>query len=171
MKGIGAVAVISIALWSAIDPSFASWVYVACFVLIAQAGFMIKVANVPQDPVATGEPPYRFDREEAEVVQRYRYYFTYPESAGEIGSTLAAMGFVALMLSPWLAYKGEWIQAVLIGAHVILIGPLTRKLAPVYTLRVAAHKGDALAARLHDAHDRAWAKIRAAREKGTSGTL
>jgi len=171
MKGIGAVAVISIAAWSAIDPSFASWVYVACFVLIAQTGFMIKTANVPRDPVPVDAPPYHFDRDEADLVQRYRYYFTYPESAREISSTLAAMGIVALALSPWLAFKQHWVQAVLIAAHIILIGPLTRKLAPLYSLRVAAHKGDAEAARLHNAHDRAWAKIRAVREQGQAAAL
>jgi hypothetical protein len=170
MKGIGAGLVILIGLWAAIDPSFASWVYVVCFVFLAQAGFMLKTANVPADPVRVAEPPYHFGRDEAELVQRYRYYFTHPESAREIASTLAAMGIVALALSPWLAYQQQWVQAVLVGGHIALIGPLTRKLAPLYALRIAAHKGDAEAARLHNAHDRAWGKIRAARgQAGAAG--
>ena len=171
MKGIGAVAVISFAVWSAIDPPFASWVYVICFVFIAQAGFMIKTANVPADPVPVDQPPYRFDRDEAELVGRYRYYFTYPVSAQEIASTLAAMGMVALALSPWLAFKEQWAQAILIGLHVVFIGQLTRKLAPLYALRIAAHKGDPEAVRLHNAHDKAWSKIRAAHDSGAAPAL
>jgi hypothetical protein len=139
-----------------------------CFVFIAHIGFVVKTSNVTDDPVPVDQPPYHFDRDEAELVRRYRYYFTYPESAREIGSTLAAMGIVALALSPWLAYKLQWAQAALIGVHVFFIGPLTRKLAPLYALRIAAHKGDAEALRLHNAHDRAWAKIRASRDKASA---
>lgn len=165
MKGFGAVVVVSLGVWSAVDPSFASWVYVVGVVLLLQGGFFFKIAAVPREPVAVNEPPYHFDRDEAAVVQRFRYFFTNPASASEIASTLSAMGLVALVLSPWLVYKQEVVQAGLIAAHVFLIGPMTKKLSPVYALRLAAHKGSDEAVRMAKAYDTAWGKIRAVREQ------
>lgn len=170
MKGIGAVIVISLGVWSSVDPAFASWVYVVLITFLAQLGFAIKISAVPRDPVAVNEPPYHFDRDEARVVERFRYYFTNPVSAQEIASTLSAMGLVALLLSPWLVFKQELVQAVLIGLQVFLIGPMTKKLSPVYALRLAAHKGSDDAARLARAYDSAWSKIRAVRERDEPGS-
>jgi len=170
MKGIGAVIVVSLGVWSSVDPAFASWVYVVLVVFLAQAGFAIKILAVAGEPVAVNEPPYHFDRDEAQVIERFRYYFTNPVSAQEIASALSAMGLVALLLSPWLVYKQQLVQAALIGLQVFLIGPMTKKLSPVYTLRLAAHKGDDEAVRLARSYDSAWGKIRAVRERDEPGS-
>lgn len=169
MKGIGAVVVVSLAVWGAVDPSFGSWIYVVCVVVLLQGGFHLKVSAVPREPVAVNQPPYRFDRDEARVIEKYRYFFTNPGSAAEIASTLSAMGLVALVLSPWLVYKQQLVQAALVAAHLFLIGPMTRKLSPLYALRLAAHKGGDEAVRLAKAYDSAWAKIRAVRAAGEEG--
>lgn len=164
MKGIGAAVVVSLATWSAADPAFASWVYVVLIVVLAQLGFYVKISAAPRDPVPVGEPPYEFSAEEARVVERFRYYFTNPVSAREIASTLSAMGITALLLSPWLVYKQQLIQAILVGLSVLTAGPMTKILSPVYTLRLAAHKGDAEDLRIAKAFDTAWEKIRRVRE-------
>ena len=39
----------------------------------------------------------------------------YPATSRESASTLAALGLASLVLVPWLIYKLQWAQAILIG--------------------------------------------------------
>jgi len=68
-----------------------------------------------------GEPPYHFSAEEAELVGRYRFYFTWPALARESGAILAAIGLSALVLSPWLLYRGQLIPGVLVALNVLAV--------------------------------------------------
>src|SRR5882672_3038541 len=90
-----------------------SWAYLA-----ALAGFEIwllrRIRQAGSGPVAVDEPPYRFTAEEAGLVGRYRFYFTYPGVAREAASVLAALGLTALVLVPWFTYKTHFIQAIII---------------------------------------------------------
>jgi len=110
------------------------------------------------------EPPYHFSEDEAELVTRYRFYFTYPALARQSASVLAAIGLTALVLAFWLLYKQAFVQAVLVGLNLLAVGRFTKLLAPQLTLRITASRGDRAALRLLEAHDPAWAKIRAANE-------
>ena len=136
-----------------------SWIYLA-----AMAAFEIwllrRLGSVRKGPVAVGEPPYRFDAEEAELVGRYRFYFTYPVVAREASSVLSALGLTALVLVPWLIYKLEFIQAFLVGVNLFLVARFTRQLAPLLALRVRANKGDRAALRMLELHEPIWKKIR-----------
>ena len=93
------------------------------------------------------------------MVQRYALYFARPGFARECASTLAAVGLATLVLVPWLTYKLEWAQAVLVGVLLFAVARLTRLMSPVYALRLATAKGDRDALRLLSAHDGAVRKL------------
>src|SRR5260221_7929934 len=136
-----------------------SWAYLATLARY-EAWLLRRIGQTAVGPVAVDEPPYRFSAEEADLVARYRFYFTYPVVAREAASVLAALGLTALVLVPWLAYKLEFIQALLIGCNLFVVARLTKQLAPVMALTIRAHRGDREALRLLEVHDPAWKKIR-----------
>ena len=74
-----------------------SWAYLAALAVF-EIWLMRRVASVGNGPVAVDQPPYRFSAEEAGLVTRYRFYFTYPNAAREATSVLAALGLTALVL-------------------------------------------------------------------------
>ena len=136
-----------------------SWVYLATMALF-EIWLMRRIASAGKGPVAVDQPPYRFSAEEAEFVSRYRFYFTYPGVARDASSVLAALGLTALVLVPWLTYKLEFIQALLVGVNLFLVARFTRELAPLMALRIRARKGDRAALRMLELHDPLWKKIR-----------
>ena len=138
-----------------------SWGYLAAMALF-EIWLMRRIAAVREGPVAVDEPPYRFSTEEAELVGRYRFYFTYPGVARDASSVLAALGLTALALVPWLLYKQEFIQALLVGLNLFLVARFSKELAPVLALRIRAHQGDRAALRMLELHDPLWKKIREA---------
>src|SRR5216117_145054 len=68
----------------------------------------------------------------------------------------------ALVLAFWLLYRQAFVQAVLAGVNLLAVARFTRLLSPQMALRITASRGDRAALRLLEAHDPAWAKIRAA---------
>jgi hypothetical protein len=120
-----------------------------------------RVTWVGAAAVAAGEPPYHFTDDEAALVQRYRFYFTYPALARECSSILAAIGLTALGLAPWLTYKRVLLPAALIGLNLFAVARFTKLVAPLMALRIAASRGDRAALRALEVHDPAWEKIRA----------
>ena len=117
-----------------------------------------------EGPVAVAEAPYYFSPDEAELIRRYRFYFTYPGRAQAAASVLAALGLTALLLAPWLTYQQAFLPAVAIGANLFAVARLTKAVAPVMALRIRASHSDREALRLLQAHDPAWSKIRAGNE-------
>ena len=136
-----------------------SWAYLAVVALF-EIWLMRRIAASGKGPVAVGEPPYRFSAEEAGFVARYRFYFAYPGMAREASSVLAALGLSALVLVPWLIYRMELVQALLVGLNLFLVARFTKELAPLMALRVRANKGDREALRMLELHDPLWVKIR-----------
>ena len=92
-------------------------------------------------------------------MRRYPLYFARPDLARECASTLAAVGLASLVLVPWLTYKLQWAQALLIGAMLFAVARLTKLLSPVYALRLQTGKGDRDALRLLSAHEGAARKL------------
>jgi hypothetical protein len=132
-----------------------AWAYIAA-VAVFEVWLARRIAAVGRDPVAAGEPPYRFSAEEADLVGRYRFHFTYPGVARQAASVLAAIGLASLVLAPWLTIKHQFLEALLIGANLFAVARFTRQVSPV------------LAAEGVDRHRSAWSKIRSANQK--SGT-
>ena len=153
--------------WSFLNVA-AAWLYVAGFVLF-EFWLLRAVAAGGKAPVAVGEPPYHFSADEAELVGRYRFYFTYPARARAASSVLAALGLTALLLAPWLTWKQAFLQAVVIGVNLFAVARLTKAVAPLMALRTAAAHADRDALRLLEAHDPAWSKIRAGNEPSQEG--
>jgi hypothetical protein len=164
---LGSVAMLILAGWAALEPRPVSWVYMA-----AVAAFELWLAQrmraLDTDPIAVGEPPYRFSAEEAGLVQRYRFYFAYPASAAQAGSVLAAIGLSSALLALWLTFKNAFAEGALLGANLFAVGWFTRRMAPVYALRIAASRGNREALRMLEILDPLWAKIRQANEDPAS---
>jgi len=152
------VAVLVFAGWAALSPRPMAWAYIAV-VAAFELWLGRRVASARADAVLAGEPPYHFTEEEARLVQRYRFYFTYPALARGASSILAAIGLTGLVLALWLTYRFAFLPAALIGINLFAVARFTRRLAPVMALRLAASRGDREALDLLSAHDPAWAKI------------
>jgi hypothetical protein len=147
--------------WAALKPLPMAWVYIA-FVAAFELWLARRIVQAGADAVSVGEPPYRFDAEEAALVSRYRFYFTYPVLAQGASSVLAAIGLSALGLAPWLTFKLAFLPAALIGLNLLMVARFTKLVAPLMALRMAAARGDRAALRALEVHDPAWEKIRAA---------
>jgi hypothetical protein len=147
--------------WAALDPRHMSWVFFAA-ALAFELWLLVRMRAVDKSRVAVDEAPYRFSAEEARFIERYRLYFTYPAMAAQAGSVLAAIGLAGMILALWLTFRQAYMHGALIGANLFLVGWLTKRLAPVFALRIAASRGDREALRMLEIHDPLWAKIRGA---------
>ncbi len=163
MGGFGAALMLVLAGWAALDPGTMAWVYIGALTAF-ELWLTRRMATTGSGPVAAGEPPYHFTLEEAELVGRYRFYFTYPRAAREASPVLAALGLSTLLLAPWLTYKHAFVQALLIGVNLFAVARFTKAVAPLMALRIAASKGDRAALRMLESHDPAWSKIRSSKE-------
>jgi hypothetical protein len=155
----GSVLMLLLAGWAALNPEPMSWVFIAA-VAAFELWLTARLRAVERGPVPVEEAPYRFSAEEARFVERYRFYFTYPALAAHAGSVLAAIGLAGMVLALWLTFKQAFVQGVLIGANLFVVGWLTRRLAPIFVLRIAASRGDREALRMLEILDPLWAKIR-----------
>jgi hypothetical protein len=159
----GSVLMLILAGWAALNPEPMSWVFIAALAAF-EAWLIARLRAVERGPVPVEQAPYRFTAEEARFVERYRFYFTYPALAAQAGSVLAAIGLAGMVLALWLTFRQAFVQGALIGANLFLVGWLTKRLAPLFVLRVAAHRGDRDALRMLELLDPLWAKIRAANQ-------
>ena len=161
MLKLGSALMLLLAGWAALEPRPMSWVFIA-----AAAAFELWLAQrmkaLDTGPVAVGEPPYRFNAEEAALVARYRFYFMYPASAAQAGSVLAAIGLSSAPLALWLTFRQAFAEGALLGLNLFAVGWFTRRMAPGYALRIAASRGKRDALRMLEILDPLWAKIRQA---------
>lgn len=161
LGALGAVAALLLAGFAFLSTGMC-WAYLA-FAAAFEAWLAWRVAAAGNAPVAPHEPPYAFSEEEARLVGLYRFYFTWPALARQSSNVLAAVGLTALVLAPWLTYKGAFLPAALVGLNLFPVAHFTRRLSPLMALRLRAHKGDREALDLLAAHDPAWQKILAKR--------
>lgn len=98
MKGLGAVAVAALVAWTLLAPAAGAWAFAA-----AELVFLAWLARVLRNEAAR------------------------PELVRECASTLAATGLASLVLVPWLTYKLQWAQAILIGVMLFAVGALTKR--------------------------------------------
>jgi hypothetical protein len=162
------VLILGLAGLAALNPGLMSWGYVGV-VLAFEIWLARRVAAVAGIRVPVGEPPYLFSEEEAQLVGRYRFYFTNPALARNAASILAAIGLTALLLAPWLTFRHALVQAVLVGINLFAVARFTKLLAPQLALRVAASRGDRAALRMLEIHDPLWKKIQGANNGATAG--
>lgn len=136
----------------------ASWLLIAAIAGF-EAWLFFRIRKEGNAPAAVGEGPYHFTDEEAALIGRYRFYFTFPEVSRQASSALAAVGLTTLVLVPWMLYKVQFPQAILLGMNLFVVARFTKTLAPQLALRVRAHKGDRAALRMLELHDPLWKKI------------
>ena len=157
------VLMLVLAGWAALTPQPMSWVFVGA-VAVFEVWLLARMRKLEMGPVPVDEAPYRFSAEEARFIERYRFYFSYPALAAQAGSVLAAIGLAGMVLALWLTFKQAFAQGALIGANLFVVGWLTKRVAPVFALRIAASRGDREALRLLEIHEPVWAKIKAANQ-------
>ena len=163
--GLVSVGILLLAGWAALSPQPMAWVYVAG-VAAFEFWLLRRIAALRREPVATDTAPYHFSQEEARLIQRYRFYFTFPAVAQAASSVLAAVGLSGLVLALWLTFKQAFVPALLIAANLFAVSRFTKVLAPLMALRIAASRGDRDALRMLEIHEPTWAKIRAGNEAG-----
>jgi hypothetical protein len=157
VKGLGALAVAVLAGWALLDPGAGSWAFAAAeFAFLA---WLTRKLRRSDAGALRGRAREALDADEADIVGRYPLYFERPAFARECASTLAALGLASLALVPWLTYKLQWAQALIIGVFLFALARLTKLMSPVYALRLATGKGDRDALRLLSAHDGAMRKL------------
>jgi hypothetical protein len=161
MGNYAPLGILFIAGFAALHPQPVAWIYVLTFVVF-EYWLLRRMNREGSAPPAVNQAPYFFTEEEAALIARFRLYFAAPQLARAASSTLAALGLTALVLSPWFAFRTEVVPAILTGFNLFAVGALTRRLAPVMVLRIAASKGDRAALRMLELHDPLWEKIRAA---------
>jgi hypothetical protein len=157
------VLMLGLAGWAALTPQPMSWVFIAA-VAAFEVWLLARMRALERGPVPVEEAPYRFSAEEARFIERYRLYFTYPAVAAQAGSVLAAIGLAGMVLALWLTFKQAFAQGALIGANLLVVGWLTKRIAPLFALRIAASRGDRDALRLLEIHEPLWDKIREANQ-------
>jgi hypothetical protein len=163
MLRLGSAAILVLAGWAALEPRPMSWLFIAA-VAAFELWLAQRMSALDTGAVAVDEPPYRFSPEEAALVARYRFYFTYPATAAQAGSVLAAVGLSSAVLGLWLTYKGAFAEGALLGLNLFGVGWFTRRMAPAYALRIAASRGKRDALRTLELLDPLWAKIRQANQ-------
>lgn len=162
MKGLGTLAVAALAAATFLAAAAGAWAFAAAeFVFLA---WLVRELRGTDPGTLLDRTSLEVD--EADIVRRYPLYFARPGFARECASTLAALGLASLVLVPWLTYKLQWAQAILIGVLLFAVARLTRLLSPVYALRLATAKGDREALRLLSAHDGAMRKLSAPDQPG-----
>jgi hypothetical protein len=157
------VVMLILAGWAALNPHPMSWVFIAA-VASFEVWLLRRMRSAASEPVPVEQTPYLFTAEEARLIERYRLYFADPGLTAHAGSALAAIGLAGMVLALWLTFKHAFIEGALIGANLFLVGWLTKRLAPVFALRIAASRGDRDALRMLEIHEPLWAKIRAANQ-------
>ena len=164
---MGAYAALGVLILAGVSflKSPAAWLYIAALAGL-EAWLFHRFRKEGNAPAGVDQPPYHFTREEAEFIGRFRFYFAYPELSRQVSSALAAAGLTALVLVPWLLYKGQFPQAILIGMNLLVVAKFTKALAPQMILRIRAHKGDREALLMLQLHDPLWKKINDANAAG-----
>jgi hypothetical protein len=159
MNGLGTIAVMALTAWTFLQPPVGGWASVAAeFAFLSWLGREVRRVD-PAALLARAREP--LDADESDLIRRYAFYFARPAVARECAATLAATGLATLVLVPWLIYKVQFPQAILLGAMVFAVGKLTKLLSPAVALRVPIAKGDRDALRLLSAHDGAARKLSA----------
>jgi hypothetical protein len=153
------LAVLALAGFAALHPMSLAWLYVGA-VAAFEAWLFGIVRSAGGTRVAAGEPPYGFTEDEARLVERYPFYFTFPGIARHASSVLAAIGLTSIVLAPWLTYRMAYAPAALAALNLLGVGWLTRRVAPLMSLGMAANRGNREALRMLEVHRTAWEKIR-----------
>jgi len=153
------LAVLMLAGFAALHPAPMVWLYLGALFAVEAWLFGI-VRSVRKGHVPAGEPPYDFTDAEARLAQRYPFYFTFPGIAKHASSVLAAIGLSALVLSSWLTWRVAYVPAALAALNLLPVAWLTRRVAPLVALGLAANRGNREALDMVHAHDTAWEKIR-----------
>lgn len=114
VKGLSAIAVLALAAWTFLAPAVGAWAFAA-----AELVFLVWLARWLRNETARSE------------------------LARECASALAATGLASLVLVPWLTYKMQWLQAVLIGVMLFAVGALTRRAVRRLSVEQPERRGEA----------------------------
>ena len=114
VKGLGAIAVMVLAACTFLAPAVGAWAFAA-----AEFVFLAWLARLLRNETAS------------------------PDLVRECASALAATGLASLVLVPWLTYKLQWAQAILIGVMLFAVGVLTRRAVRRLSVEQPERRGEA----------------------------
>lgn len=125
--------------WCFFNPEIASWWYIGYFCggYLGLHGFRWLASRNFQ----VGENAnLAFTEEERRVVSKYYQHCQFTMTSISVASTLGGMGIGALILTPWLWYKGAIVQSAIIGLSYFPAAQLSNWYNPINVLRSAYKK-------------------------------
>jgi hypothetical protein len=120
---------VAAALWSISNPSSGGWAFVIG--ISALEGWLL-ILEFTQRPshLKIYEAPHFLTADEVTVITSYPLFFKFPLVSIQLSAALVIIQKSVIFWLPWLLYQGQWVQAVLIGLNLLVVGPLALRLHP-----------------------------------------
>jgi hypothetical protein len=139
---LGIVAVLGVTVWTFIDPQTGAYAYILGFIALFEGWLVLLLLTARPPAVAAHVPPYNFTDEEVDYICRHPLLFRFPGTMKSFVSILGIGALAGFVLSIWLSFKGQWIEAAVILVNAFFVGSyLTRRLHPESYYATAAAKG------------------------------
>lgn len=132
---MGLLIVICLIVFTFVNPSMGSIVFIIVAGLVeGYCGFMIY--NNPKLEIDN-----KYNSEEKAVIKRYHVFFMYPGASRMLSAFLSAIQLSAFILTPYLVWKGYWVQGIIIGLNYFLASQFSVPLNPQHFLHESLDKG------------------------------
>lgn len=118
------------------NPKWGSIVYI---VFAALMGLWVILANISKVQVNNENGKYTPD--EIEVIERYHLFFRYPFISRILSTMFSGMQIATFILVPWLLFKGQYIQSVVLIINYFVTQQLSVTLNPQFFLHDNVDKG------------------------------
>ena len=159
--------IIGLITWSFFEPGVASRIFIAIFIVGLEGYFVwmwrfFGKLNFPSSLIVD------LTIHESDLINAYKLHFNYPGATKEASSIVAVVGLSAFAFVPILLWKGNYIEAAIIGLNWFLAGPLSHVLNPFNGLQGMASKGNIVSQQRLDVWDTTWDKIFSYRKRRQS---
>ena len=117
--------ILAMVVWSFFNPKYASWSYVGCFVVFYYLQKLYYRSSMIKRAADVDTTRFDFSGYEEKAFLTYPVRVIYPFASVGIGAVLGTMQGASFVLTPWLLYKGEFLQAGILVISYFACGPLS----------------------------------------------
>lgn len=117
--------ILAMVIWSFFDPKYGSWFYIGCFAIFYYAQKLYFRSSMIKRTATIDTSKFDLNAYEEKAFLTYPVRVIYPFASVGVGVVLATMQGASFVLTPWLLYKGEFIQAGILVISYIASGPLS----------------------------------------------
>jgi len=122
-------------VWSLVQPTIASYVFVGLAALFVAYLFFIDIANRPKPD------PLLWAPDEIKVMRDYNLALRFPFGARDFSCYLNGIRWSSLIWVPWLLWNHLWILAVFLAVNFFVTTSLSVRLDPFFFLSEAVRRG------------------------------